>query len=209
MGRTAAAPRRAGRALRRAERLRTSVRHRRGLGRGEGARALRAALRGRARGRGRARRAPCRRSNGRDLPELGRPMEFDHRRILATALGPLARQAEIPAGGVRAVAAGVHPLRPADRPSRRSPARCCTSRISGGWSSKAASSRPPAMSRPRPAGAPPGSIASAARWCWSAPRRVCGSRPAAGNRLKRVRARRRGSRVSPPRPDRTSRECRE
>ena len=36
-----------------------------------------------------ARRPARRRSNGRDLPELGRPMEFDHRRILATALGRL------------------------------------------------------------------------------------------------------------------------
>ena len=39
----------------------------------------------------------------------GEPMALDHRRLLATALGPPARQAEVPAGGVRAAAADVHP----------------------------------------------------------------------------------------------------
>ncbi len=102
------------------------------------------------------------------LPELGRPMEFDHRRILATALGRLARQAEIPACGVRAACRPSSPFTTCNRRSRRSPARCCTSRTSGGSSRKGGSSRRPETCRPRPAGALPVSTASAARWCSSA-----------------------------------------
>ena len=166
VGRAAAAARRAGARAQTARAAQDQLRHRRGMGRGEGARALRAALRGGSRGRGAARR-PARRAQWPALPELGRPMAFDHRRILATAIGRLRGKLKY-----RPVVFELLPpeftLSICKRRSKPFPARSCTSRISGGWSSKAALSRPPATFRRRPEGVPRGSTASAAKSCSSA-----------------------------------------
>ena len=60
---------------------------RRRLGRREGSRALRAALRGRTCRRGGARWPRRRQATGPSARASGVPMRFDHRRILATAIG--------------------------------------------------------------------------------------------------------------------------
>ena len=77
------------RPLGRRERLRHCFARRRlALGRGEGARPLRAAVRGRTR-RGGAPRRPRGPRAARQDPPLGEAMRFDHRRILATAIARL------------------------------------------------------------------------------------------------------------------------
>ena len=68
---------------------------------------------------------------------------------------PAARQDQVPPGGVRADAAGLHPAAAAAHGRGAGRACACTSRTSAAWSSSRAWSRRPARSAPRPAAGRP------------------------------------------------------
>ena len=97
-----------------------------------------------------------------------------------------AARGQAPAGGIRADARRVHPVRAAEDGGGNPRARTCTSRISAAWWRAAGWSSPPANSACAPAAGRPSSTASAATWCWSGRPPACGSGPDGGDRIARA-----------------------
>ena len=102
------------------------------------------------------------------VPPLGEPMALDHRRLMADPAGAAARQAEVPARGVRAPSRHFHPAAPAARGGSAGGRRASTSRTSGASSRWVASSRARASSNRAPWAGRRSCSASDARSCASA-----------------------------------------
>ena len=147
---------------------------RRDVGRGEGARPLRAALRS-----GSRRRSAPRRARSRTC--LVAPAALRHADALRSPPHPRhrdrtrARQDQIPPRDLRADAATTSRSTSCRRPSRRFSDRICTSRTSAASSKARVLSSRRARSRRRPADVLPSSSASAARSCSSGRRRAFAS----------------------------------
>ena len=107
------------------------------------------------------------------FPALGEPMRFDHRRILATAIARLRAKLKYRPVVFELMAARIHPHRIAAHGRgdlRPPPAQAEFPPPGRGRRAGRADRRD--LDR-RPAGGRRRCFASAARWCRSAPRRVC------------------------------------